>query len=108
MSQHQQLAGLLREIEAEMRNLELWQSVPPSDAALASPEPFCIDTLSFCEWVQWIMVPRFGLMIEQRLPLPTASDIATMAEEAFKDIDGDTDQLLALIAEIDRTLRALH
>ncbi|MFC6669402.1 YqcC family protein [Marinobacterium aestuariivivens] len=108
MTQHQQLAGLLASIEREMRLLELWQPVPPPPEALASTEPFCIDTLTFCEWVQWVMIPRFGLMIERQAALPASSDIATLAEEAFKQIDADTEALLVLIEEIDRTLRALH
>ncbi len=108
MSQHQQLTQLLDEVEREMRALDLWQATAPSAEALASVQPFCIDTLSFCEWVQWLMVPRFTAMIERRQPLPASSDIASMAEEVFKEIDADTGQLLRLIAEIDSTLRALH
>ena len=108
MNRHQQLERLLREIEREMRALDLWQGSAPSPQALASTEPFCVDTLAFCEWVQWIMIPRFDVMVEQQQPLPTNSDIASMAEEAFKELNADTDQLLELIADIDRTLRALH
>ncbi|GGO83049.1 hypothetical protein GCM10011348_25870 [Marinobacterium nitratireducens] len=108
MSQHRQLAQLLIEVEREMRALDLWQASAPSAEALSSAQPFCVDTLSFCEWVQWIMIPRFCIMIEQRQPLPASSDIASMAEEVFKEVDADTAILLELITEIDRTLRALH
>ncbi|WP_258876037.1 YqcC family protein, partial [Pseudomonas aeruginosa] len=26
--------------------------------ALASPEPFCVDTLALEQWLQWIFLPR--------------------------------------------------
>lgn len=108
MTRHQQLEQLLRQIEREMQALSLWQQTAPPADALASSEPFCIDRLAFSEWLQWIMIPRFDAMIAQQLPLPHSSDIAAMAEEAFKGLDCDTARLLALLHQVDSTLRLLH
>ncbi len=108
MNQYQQLEQLLRLLEQEMQARELWRRTPPSATALASPEPFCVDTLDFCEWVQWIMIPRFDALIRHQQPLPTSSDIATMAEEAFRGVGNDTTRILELITRIDSTLRLLH
>jgi uncharacterized protein YqcC (DUF446 family) len=108
VTQHQQLHQLLRQIEQELQSLQLWQQTAPSSEALNSREPFCVDSLSFCEWLQWIMIPRFDDMIRQQQPLPGSSDIAAMAEEAFKGVSADTRPLLGLIHQVDSTLRRVH
>ncbi len=104
MSQHHAVLALLLQIEGEMRRIELWSDSLPEPEALLSQEPFCVDTLGFEEWVQWLLLPRLELMAQQRLPLPGNSLIAPMAEEAFKHLPADTDQLLQLIDQLDRTL----
>jgi uncharacterized protein YqcC (DUF446 family) len=43
-------------------------------------------------------------MIRQELPLPQSSQIQPMAEEVFKQMQADTDALLALINRLDETL----
>lgn len=108
MSQHQQLKAILLDIEQEMRQQNLWQSLSPSPEALASQQPFCVDTLSFCEWTQWIMLPRLHSMVEMQLPLPSNSDIFSMADEALKLVPQDTSELAKLILALDNCLRTAH
>ncbi|WP_432698011.1 YqcC family protein [Marinobacterium sp. YM272] len=104
MSQRQQILSLLLEVEREMRALDLWSETMPSAEALMSQQPFCVDTLDFHEWVQWLLLPRMEQIIVEQMPLPTSCDIAPMAEEAFKQIEAETDQLLQLIADLDRAV----
>ncbi|MGE4415728.1 MAG: YqcC family protein [Marinobacterium sp.] len=104
MQRTEQVTALLLKIRTEMEALELWQSSPPSAQALASTQPFCIDTLHFTEWLQWLLIPRLQEMIRQELPLPQSSQIQPMAEEVFKQMQADTDALLALINRLDETL----
>ncbi|MBV0933147.1 YqcC family protein [Marinobacterium weihaiense] len=108
MSRHEQVSVLLIEIRNEMQAQNLWQSQPPEPAALASREPFCVDTLDFTEWVQWLLLPRLQELIERQLPLPQNSEIQPMAEEVFKPMPEDTDRLLALISQLDQALRVHH
>ncbi|AWN14617.1 hypothetical protein SALB1_0410 [Salinisphaera sp. LB1] len=65
-----------------MRDGRLWHDeVPaPAPAAMASRTPFCADTLTFTQWLQFIFVPRMRDLIEAGGPLPAASGIAVMAE----------------------------
>lgn len=102
--QHQRLAGLLLALSEEMKVQGLWEQSAPSPDALASTEPFCVDTLSFGQWVQWIMIPRFEQMIEASAPLPGSCSIQPIAEEGFKGIPGDASLLINLIGRIDRAL----
>ncbi len=78
--------------------MDLWQSQPPGEEAFTSREPFCIDTMEFHEWMQWVFLPRMKLIIEEDLPLPRNSAIRPMAEEAFR---GDVDSVRHLIKAID-------
>jgi len=47
-------------------------------------------------------------MIRREIPLPQSSQIQPMAEEVFKQMQADTDALLDLIEQLDKTLCTLH
>lgn len=83
MSAHAQrtrVAELLIDLEAVLRNAGHWARRPPSDEALQSTLPFCIDTMAFPVWLQYLYLPRMRHVLEQGQPLPATSDIAPMAE----------------------------
>ncbi|MEC8429313.1 MAG: YqcC family protein, partial [Pseudomonadota bacterium] len=46
------LHSALIDLQCELKNLNLWETQRPADEALASTQPFCIDTLSFPQWLQ--------------------------------------------------------
>jgi len=83
-ARYQVLEMLLMELCQQMQSHKLWSERTPSASALQSSQPFCVDTLSFEQWIQFIMLPRFQQMIEQRLPLPEQCDILPMAQEMWK------------------------
>jgi uncharacterized protein YqcC (DUF446 family) len=72
-------------IERELHLLGLWSAEPPSAQALSSQQPFCVDTLAFEEWLQWIFMPRMKEVIERGLQLPAVSGIREMGEVVFVD-----------------------
>ncbi|MCF5282706.1 pseudouridine synthase, partial [Pseudomonas syringae] len=47
-----EVAEQLLLIERELRVLGWWDTTPPSEQALASQEPFSVDTLEFAQWLQ--------------------------------------------------------
>jgi len=79
------LADQLLLIERELRVLGFWTSSPPAPEALASQEPFCVDTLAFDQWLQWIFLPRMKLILERGDPLPAVSGILAMAEMVYRE-----------------------
>lgn len=95
-------------IERELRLQGLWDEVPPSAKALASVEPFAVDTLEFEQWLQWIFLPRMKAILEQNLPLPAASGIQEMAEVVFagRAMQGRDRQLQTLLKEFDQLIVA--
>lgn len=98
------VADLLLEIEREMRALGVWErNAPPADA-LASTQPFSIDTLALTQWLQWIFIPRIAELIEHGRALPTDCAIAPLAETVFEDMEENTDRLLRLVRQVDTRL----
>ena len=102
------VASLLIDIEALLRQLGHWQSEQPAPQALASREPFCIDTLTFPQWLQFVFLPRMHELVEQQQALPQSCAIAPMAAEYFKgkSKNTDTNQLLATLMSLDKLLSA--
>lgn len=98
------LADCLLRVEAHMRMIGEWSPVPPSDEALASTEPFCVDTLMFTEWLQFVFLVRMKELVERDAPLPSVSGIAPMAEEHFRSRSQPVARLIAELAVIDELL----
>ena len=73
---------------------------------LASQQPFCVDTLAFEEWLQWIFLPRLKALLEANAPLPTASGIAAMAEQVFSGRALEVKGLIAALEAFDRLIGA--
>lgn len=101
---HLQVASLLMDVEFSLRNMGAWSEERPSDEALASEAPFCIDTLTFEQWLQFIFLERMRVLVEQNLPLPEQCGIAPMAEVHFQQAQRDPGQLIAHLEALDRTL----
>jgi uncharacterized protein YqcC (DUF446 family) len=95
---------VLIDIEAQLRQLSLWERVQPSSRALASVEPFCVDTLSLPQWLQFVFLPTLYQMLEEDAPLPERCAIAPMAEEFFRGSKLATAELLSSLRRIDKLL----
>ena len=106
MTKTVELSSLLIDLEAQLRQLGLWQAESPPAEALASVEPFCIDTLSFPQWLQFIFLARIYSMISQQQPLPASCSIAPMAVEYFKGTEINAAALIAVLEQIDSLLSA--
>ncbi|MCX2979375.1 YqcC family protein [Halieaceae bacterium IMCC14734] len=104
MQLHDAVASLLMDVEAQLRMLELWQAEAPKAAALASTEPFAMDSLRLEQWLQFIFLPRLRQLIESGQALPSASGVAPMAVEVFRDTGIASAKLEHLLADIDRLL----
>jgi uncharacterized protein YqcC (DUF446 family) len=99
-----QLADQLLLIERELFVLGWWTAEMPSVEALSSQEPFCVDTLPFEQWLQWIFLPRMKQIIEQGEPLPAVSGIQQMGEMVFVERAQDARRLLELLGAFDRLI----
>lgn len=99
------IADQLLLIERALRLQGLWSSNPPAPEALASTEPFAVDTLRFEEWLQWIFLPRMKHLIEHNHPLPTSSGIRVMAEWVYAQSPNPHSVLLEALGCFDQLIQ---
>ena len=99
-----EIQSVLMDVQAEMHNLNLWESQRPSEQALASSQPFCIDTLNFTQWLQFVFIERLHTMINAEMELPSQSNITAMAEEYFRPLEINAGTLLIMLQRIDDLL----
>jgi len=100
------IADQLLLIERELQVQGWWVSTAPDPKALASVEPFAVDTMAFEQWLQWIFLPRMTQIIQGGHPLPNASGILVMAETVFADRPEQSRELRRLLAAFDRSIGA--
>ena len=95
------IADVLLEVESILRTNNCWDDIEPPANALSSTKPFCIDTLTFQQWLQWIFLPRMKLTLEQSKPLPTKSGIYVYAQDYLSKEAPSTASLLTQIKHFD-------
>ncbi|CAM3801156.1 hypothetical protein BS639_15620 [Rouxiella silvae] len=83
MSTENQVREILQDIEQVMRQLSLWQPMPPEPEAFESKEPFAVDTMSAEQWLQWVLIPRMYALLAAEAPLPTRFAITPYYEMAL-------------------------
>ncbi|QSP94222.1 YqcC family protein [Marinobacter salinisoli] len=99
-----QVADSLLRVEIELRQLGVWEAERPPAEAFQSSQPFCLDTLEFTQWLQFVFIERMKIIIESDHPLPTVSGIAPMAEEHFRGRDESGEGLIRELEVIDQLL----
>lgn len=96
-----QLKQHLSALEQMMRKHELWSQSPPPAEALASQQPFALDTLAPEAWLQWIFIPRMLELISAEQPLPTGFAIAPYFAQVWRQNESKL-ALLPLLESIDK------
>ena len=99
-----EIAEVLIDIEAQLRQLGMWDKIPPSSQALASSEPFCVDTLTLPQWLQFVFIPTLYQMLEAGDSLPERCGIAPMAQEFFRGSGLAIGDLVLSLERIDELL----
>ena len=94
----------LIELEQALRLLGWWSSDAPTTSQLGSEMPFCVDTLAFEQWLQFIYIPRLTDLLQRGQPLPGKSGVAEMAEEVL-DLEIDTIRsVISVLRQVDELL----
>ena len=104
MATNTQIAEVLIDIEAQLRKLGQWDKVAPTAEALASEQPFCVDTLTLPQWLQFVFLPTLYTLLEADGKLPDRCGIAPMAQEYFRGSGLGSEELLASLVRIDELL----
>ena len=97
---HAQVAQKIAEIEAEMKAIGYWQPDPLPDQAFEFRQAFAMDTMTFPQWLQFVLMPRVADIIERQGDFPTESMVGTQAMREF-DGDATASRLASLLSEFD-------
>jgi|GEM_PF-124673 len=102
---------LLSRLTEHMQAADLWSEQTPSAEALASSLPFCCDTLSFENWLQFVFIPKMLHLLAHRMPMPQSLVIAPMAEQTWLlepgNIKPEVMAVYRVLQEIDQYFGAL-
>jgi uncharacterized protein YqcC (DUF446 family) len=60
--------------------------------------------MDFTQWLQWVFIPHTRALAEAGGPMPEASGIRPMAEEALRDCDWSPIPLMVLLDRFDRMI----
>ena len=97
----QAVIELLVTMETELRQQNVWSALPPSPEAMASDMPFCVDTMAFSQWLQWIFIPRMRALIDAKAPLPKGANITPYAEESLRFEAVDAAPILRILTALE-------
>lgn len=105
-SPYHKLKEILFDLETELRQKSIWEETKPSSEDLANTQPFCINTLKFEQWLQWVFIPKINTIIDGGLPLPTNSQIEPMVETLLKDRGFNTTNIRLIISRFDTLINS--
>jgi uncharacterized protein YqcC (DUF446 family) len=88
------------EIEAELKRLKRWSLVPLPAEKFNDMGAFGENTMSFEQWLQFILIPRINEIAESKGEFPEGSMLAPYAIRYF-DGDVEADDLHRLLYDLD-------
>lgn len=83
MTKYQRVSEILSELKNEMLRAKIWSDIKPSDDAFNSRQPFCYDTMTFEDWLQYVLIDRLKAIIVMKKELPVSSGVAEMAQQVW-------------------------
>ena len=89
-----------REIETELKRLNRWSHEPLHEKQYEDMGAFGINTMTFEEWIQFILLQRIEEIIQEQGDFPAGSSVGVQAVRVF-DGDPDASQLQSLLSELD-------
>ena len=98
------LASKAAAIENELRRLKRWQDLPLPPEKFEDMGAFGSNTMTFEQWMQFVLLPRIEHIVRNKEELPTDSMLSTYALRQF-DGDADASNLIALLNDIDELAR---
>ena len=98
MVQHEQVLLALQSLQNALMNRGHWSECEISADALASQQPFCLDTMNFSQWLQFVFLMRMRALCDAEAALPSECGIAPMIEE-FAATRGDNVTALKIVLE---------
>ncbi len=90
----------LSAIEGELKRLGRWSTYELSEEQYEDMGAFGVNTMSYEQWLQFILIPTVKDIIESKEEFPDESNTGAYAVRYF-DGDPDAFQLISLLCEFD-------
>ncbi len=107
MTKHIQVGIVLQSLSQAMRIAGHWSVIGISEEALNSQQPFCLDTMNFNQWLQFVLIPRMQTLIDGQQTLPSfikGQGIEPMASQFYSNETVDQN-IIQLIRQFDGLLQ---
>ena len=100
MDRFQSAASHADRIERELRALNAWQSNALPAEAFQSRAAFFADTMTFYQWLQFVLLPRVRQIVEKHGSFPATSSVGAYAVRELDGLD-EASGLIKALAEFD-------
>ena len=107
MGNHKQVELVLLSLQKTMLIADHWSDTGISAKALNSQQPFCLDTMNFNQWLQFVLIPRMQTLIDGQQTLPSfikGQGIEPMASQFYSNETVDQN-IIQLIRQLDGLLQ---
>lgn len=95
-----QAASIAKQIADELKSLNRWSDHPLPEEKLQNMGAFGSNTMSFEQWIQFVLLPRLHEIISSKGEFPPNSSIAVYGVRAF-DGDDAASNLQDLLRQLD-------
>lgn len=97
------VSAKVKEIENELRRLNRWQADPLPNETFTDMGAFGANTMSYEQWLQFVLIPRISEIIESKEAFPQESQLAIYAIRYF-DGDYDSTALQGILYDLDQLI----
>ena len=105
MNKKEKIKRLLEQLENNLKISELWSTEEISEEKFSSKLPFCADTMSYPEWLQFVFIKKMQMLVEEDGALPSASGLFPMAQVYFGRAIFRYRELAGILLKFDRILK---
>ena len=92
---------MLELLKLEMQKQGLWSPSPPVASAFESTAPFCIDTMSLEQWLQFVFIPKSFALLNSGASFPANVAISPLAEEVYKNNLFERQAIISILKELE-------
>lgn len=89
------------ELEKELKRLGRWMDKPLPDESFVDMGAFGSNTMTFEQWIQFVLIERIREIVAERGEIPVGSNLGAYGVRYF-DGDSSADGLLKILNEIDQ------
>jgi uncharacterized protein YqcC (DUF446 family) len=94
------------ELEKELKQLGRWMDKPLPDESYVDMGAFGSNTMTFEQWIQFVLIERIREIVTERSEIPQGSNLGVYGIRYF-DGDSSADRLLQILNELDQLVNNL-